>query len=570
MKFDAFAQILAQLELTSSRLEMTHQLAELYSILKASEIQPVSYLLQGQLVASYQTLEFYLSAKSVLKVLQKLDSTQKDITQKYKNLGDIGEVALEVKAASGSKSADLDILAVFTKLKTIAKTSGSGSQQAKQDQLAELLMSVSPLAAKFIARIVVGKLRLGFSTQTMIDALSWVKHGDKTDRDLLEAAFNRRADIGWIAQQYLQNDDFSLSQVFVELGTPVVPALCQRLNSAQEIIDKLSQVVAEPKYDGMRLQVHIDTQTQPNEIWAYTRNLQEVSEMFPELNQIAQHISAQRVILDGEIIGYDPTTGQLLPFQQTSTRRRKHDIADQTVQVPMRLYVFDILLHNDQQLLELPLIERKQKLEAIITESEQLVVTPHLVTSQATQLRDFHNHQLAEGFEGAVIKADTSIYVSGRKGWNWVKIKEAEGTTGKLTDTVDVVVMGYYQGKGKRAQFGVGALLVGVLGAEDTILSISKIGTGMTEAQLQELKQKLDQVAVAKQPHSYQVSKELAPDVWVSPSMVIEVAADELTTSKIHTAGKALRFPRLLQIRTDKDWQQATTVTELASIEIAA
>ena len=198
-------------------------------------------------------------------------------------------------------------------------------------------------------------------------------------------------------------------------------------------------------------------------------------------------------------------------------------------------------------------------------------LTPFIVTSDAVALHQFHEQALADGLEGAVMKQAQSQYQSGRKGWRWVKIKETEGSQGKLADTLDVVMMGYYQGKGKRTQFGLGAILTGVVDAEGNVVTIGKIGTGMNEDQLVELKTLGDQHQSAAKPAEYgEVDKSLQPDVWLEPSVVIEVAADELTESPVHSAGFALRFPRLLRIRDDKTWQQATSLAELQQIRKGA
>jgi len=209
-------------------------------------------------------------------------------------------------------------------------------------------------------------------------------------------------------------------------------------------------------------------------------------------------------------------------------------------------------------------------LEKALKNSQIAELTQTFKTNQPELLHKFHEEMLTQKLEGAVIKKADSAYVSGRKGWRWVKIKESEGTIGKLNDTLDLVMMGYYLGKGKRAQFGLGAILVGVLDDQEQILSLSKIGTGMTEEQLVELKKLSDQLISKERPLQYQsVDKSLLPDVWLEPGIVVEVAADELTHSPTHQAGWALRFPRLVKIRRDKNWLQATTFLELKNFSLS-
>jgi DNA ligase-1 len=292
--------------------------------------------------------------------------------------------------------------------------------------------------------------------------------------------------------------------------------------------------------------------------------------MFPELQDIFSTLNVASCVLDAEAIGYNKETGQLLAFQETMTRRRKHNIGAKAIEVPIRFYVFDVLKVDDNELLSEKMQDRKDVLKSLFAKNEVLLETPYIVTSSAEETRKKHIQYLAEGLEGAVMKQVDSQYVSGRKGWNWVKIKEAEGTTGKLTDTLDVIVMGYYTGRGKRSQFGIGALLTGVLNNENNqVVTIGKIGTGLTEEQLVVVKKLCDENAVSEMPKQYSVPKTLLPDVWISPSVVVEVAADELTKSPNHTAKVATRFPRMVQIRNDKSWEQATTLQEVASISIA-
>lgn len=583
MKFQQFAFHIDQLTNISSRLQITAHLATLWQQLDTTEIAPVSYMLLGRLAPTYINLEFGLSTKMVLRSLARLQSNDTDLfgqvsnesqldllTNKYKQLGDIGLLAAEVIA---TKSSELSINDVFSRLKIIAETSGEGSQEKKLALLANLWNLLDGISAKLVARIIVGSLRLGFSEATMLDSLSWSIYGSKQDSKNLELAFNKKADIGLLAASYLtpnsnRERDSVLQKYGLSLGIPMQSALCQRLNSAEEMIAKMGEVFAEPKYDGLRVQIHIDKSTPNPTIWAFTRNLENVTHMYPELQQVAAQLQVQNCILDAEAIGYRPETGELVPFQETMTRKRKHNISATAADLPLKFFIFDILYLNGQQTVDAPLTERKKLLAEIVVPNKTVLVTDYILTSDPATLTKFHAEQLRQNLEGMVVKQANGVYQSGRKGWLWAKIKEVAGTKGKLSDTIDVIVMGGYFGRGKRNQFGLGALLVGVPEKEE-VLTVSKIGTGMTEAQLMELKKLLDHIQVAEKPTEYKVVADLKPDIWVRPDLVIEVAADELTKSSKHTAGLALRFPRLLKIRTDKNWTQATSLSELKEITIA-
>lgn len=606
MFFNHFAQYLADLEKLHSRLAMTEQLAQLFQELNQEEIVPASYLLQGRLMASYQSLEFQLSSKMLIRALANfyirhegpLEQSQLSVEQglfedgnqdliieklnkRYKDLGDLGDLFYQVVGdlqASSTAKNKLSIGQVHQELITLARVGGEGSQDKKINLLADLLGQVNALSAKYISRIILGKMRLGFSTMTMLDALSWAKTGGKSQSTILEEAFQKKADFGLLAQLYLFEKNIKIKELsklyHMELGIPVMPALCQRLNSGQEIIEKMGKVIAEPKYDGLRIQIHINKKSFPDGSFykAYTRNLEEVSAMFPELDLLLAQCLAQTAVLDTEAIGFDPDSGKFVAFQETISRKRKYQIALKAQETPICFYAFDLLYVDGQALIEEKLLDRKKILNKVIVDSPVIKKTIFQEISDAQVLTNYHHQQLALGLEGAVMKKPDSLYLAGRKGWRWVKIKEAEGQRGKLNDTLDCIMLGYYLGKGKRQNFGIGALLVGVFDQKSgKIKTLSKIGTGLTDAQFQEIKKLADQ-HLSKQNQAnpqYDFKKELKADVWLEPSIVLEIAADEISQSPSHTAKVALRFPRLIKIRRDKNWQQATTLQELKEIKQA-
>jgi len=617
MLFSEFSDYLKQIEQVSARLEITRILSKLLEKLSAQEAHIASYLLLGELRPAHDSLEFNLSSKMVIRALARLSPEQaatealgeslslfaaneasdaiatekeKNVERLYKQKGDIGEVGQEVvahyleslkKNTAHSKST---LQETYTELVQLAQESGTGSQEKKLVLLSEMLKKLDPVSARFICRMVVGKMRLGFSTMTLLDALSWSVFGNKSASKVLETGWQKKADEGELLDHVLSAHrklpltsladlEKLLAHYAVAVGIPVVPQLCQRLPTPKEVIEKLGKVIAEPKYDGLRVQIHISKKGAKTTIKAFSRSLEDLTHMFPELVKVAEEVNAESVILDSEAIGIDTTTGELRPFQETITRKRKHGVDDKAADIPIKFFVYDVLSLNGEDLLLTPLSERKKILKTIFKESSVLSQAPFIVTEDPEELDAFHTDQLAHGLEGAVVKQIESPYQSGRKGWYWVKMKEKAGEFGKLTDTVDCVVLGYYGGRGKRTQFGLGAVLVGIIDADETnpnrITTLAKIGTGMTEDQLTEMKSRLDKHAVKNQPSDYVVAKALAPDIWVAPAVVIEVAADEITISPLHSAGKALRFPRLVKFRDDKKWDQATTKLELESIQVA-
>ncbi|MBI2310362.1 ATP-dependent DNA ligase [Candidatus Collierbacteria bacterium] len=553
MKFSEFAIHLEKLEKISSRLAITDEVASLLKKLSRDETEGGVYLLLGKLAPSYVGLEFNLGWKMLLRSISQLANIDNDkILADFKSKGDMGEVIMGLPAQ------------LFA-----GKNFSVGEVYEKLVAVADLLLELDQLSAKFIARIVIGRLRLGFLDKTILDALSVVSEGDKSARKRLDEAYQILPDVGLLSKKVLgEGLARALSNVGVEVGVPVIPALCQRLNHAVEIIEKMGEVAAERKYDGTRVQIHYKRTGFSNgkTVKTFTRSLEETSLMFPELTKIGDWIKADEVVLDCEAVGYDPETDKTLPFQMTITRKRKHGIEAAARSVPLRFFVFDILAKDGETLLHQPYSVRREILDRTIGTNKTLVIDETHRTTDPIELHKWHEQFLKEGFEGAVIKKWIGNYLPGRQGWNWVKIKEKEGSTGKLSDTLDLIVMGYYRGRGKRSDFGLGAFLVGVRKG-DRILTIAKIGTGLSDEQFREIKKRLDPFVVSEKPGDYEVDKALTADVWVEPGLVVEIAADEITKSPVHTAGAALRFPRLIKFRDDKNLDGVTTIAEIESMK---
>lgn len=569
MTFSEFSSYLARIEETTLRNSITEILAELFNKLETDEIVPACWMLLGRILPPYEGLEFQFADKMMVRaVALAYDSTVEAVTKKYKENGDLSSAAQEIRD-KGTETSTKTVTQIYQELTELAREGGEGSQEKKVSRVVSLLTELDPISVKYIVRIILTRLRLGFSDMTMLDALSWAKNGDKSDRKLLEDTYQLKNDIGKLASAYLVEGKSGLEHFDIELGIPLQPALCQRLKSADEMIEKMGKVYVEPKYDGTRVQIHIKN-SKIDTAWSvrtFSRSMEESSVQFPELEKISATIGDHDVILDCEAVGYDPQTGNLLPFQETIQRKRKHDVAEFAASIPLRFFTFDIIYMDGKSLLKVPLTQRKEILATLLRDaSDAFVISPYIITDSAQELREFHKEQLDKGLEGAVIKQYDSVYQPGRRGWSWVKFKEEEGTAAKLSDTIDAVVMGYWYGKGKRNQFGVGAFLIGVNGGDEKIVTLSKVGTGLSDDQWRELKNRTDSLISAQQPARYDVPKSLTPDVWVDPQIVVEVAGDELTTSPTHTAGVAIRFPRLIRFRDDKNVSQITTGEELKSI----
>jgi len=564
MQFYTLSDYLEQLESTSSRIEITKILAKLLSKIEPSETTQTVNLLLGQLAPSFKDIVFNVAEKMELAALSGAYGKSKDeVKALYKKEGDLGNVAFKLAKAKGKK---LSTVEVYEKLYEVAQSEGEGSQEEKIQLLANLFSQLSPLEAKYVARIPIGKLRLGFSDKTLLDSLSWMVVGDKREKKRLENAYQVVSDIGLLAYEVKkQGLKKATKNPKPKVGVPIGAMLAQRLKSPSQMLSKMGEVVAvEPKLDGLRVQIHYDRRQ--NKAWAFSRNLNQIAWMFPELDELGKYITADKTILDSEAVGIDESLQKMANFQTTMTRRRKHEIRETAEKVAISFYVFDVLLCDSVDLMNHKYTKRRSVLEKIIKPGRLIKLVTSQNVNEAQKISLLNDEMHGKGYEGIIVKSLSGEYVPGRTGWRWVKMKEAEASKAKLADTVDCVVMGFSAGRGKRTQFGMGQFLAGVIDGEE-IKTITKVGTGLTDEQFRDLHARLVKLETKSKPKPYLVNQELEPDFWVEPQLVVELAADEITKSPNHTAGLALRFPRLVKFRDDKDASQATTVIEIKKLQ---
>ncbi|MBN2267568.1 MAG: ATP-dependent DNA ligase [Candidatus Babeliaceae bacterium] len=574
MKFMHVAEIFLKIEAEPSRTAMTKMLAELFSETSPIDAEHIANLSLGQMRAPYRGTKFNFAQKGMEEVVAELLGISiKELRAYTVQTGDIGAVVAEM---GKWKVADhLTVKEVFAELERFEALSGTGSVEEKAAALSKLLKSVDPLSACFIVRIVLQKLRLGFSEMTLIDAFSWMLVGDKSLRGQIEYAFNVSADIGYLARRLREDGVAALDQIDITVGIPIRPAAAERLPTASAIFKKLGACVAQPKYDGFRVQVHLKKgRGHRPELHFFSRNLLDMTGMFPDLAKELLDVSIKNVVVEGEAISYDPETGTYRPFQETVKRKRKYDIAEVAEEYPLRLILFDLLFCDDVSYLDEPEEKRFQELKKIFGQNRvaTVTVTEQRVIEDAEALENYFSEAISIGLEGLVVKRPDAPYQPGKRNFNWIKLKRAQ--RGELADTIDVVILGYYYGRGKRASLGIGAFLVGVYNSdEDRFETIAKIGTGLTDDGWRDLKKRCDERHIINGPHNVIVAKELVPDKWVAPEIVVMVKADEITRSPLHTAGKtqkelgfALRFPRFIEYRSDKSSTEATGVDEIKSL----
>jgi DNA ligase 1 len=585
MLFSELTSYFEKLEETSSRLALIDILSDLFKKSKGEEIDKIVYLSQGRIAPFFEATEIGMAEKQVADSIAKaFGQTREKVLKLYGKLGDMGPAAVELSANfkdyslthptlldldEGNKK-PLNVQEVFDTLTKIAKTQGLGSVEKKQSMLVNLLRRIDGKSAKYLVRIPLGNLRLGIGDPTILDGLALSKLGDKSKRKLLEGAYNRTSDLGLIAKTLWEKGLNAVSGLQVIVGKPIRSELCERLPSAEKVIEKMGTVDAQPKYDGFRVQIHKDGE----KVSMFSRNLENMTHMFPELIQGAlEQIKAKTAILDTEALAYQPESEEFLPFQETTKRRRKYGIEEMAKTLPLKAFAFDILYKDGKSLIDKPLSERLAVLRQTIVDDGTLVVAKTQTISDAKTLNILLEDSISKGLEGVVIKKTESPYEAGGRNFNWVKLKRAQ--SGELNDTIDCVILGYVFGKGKRTAFGAGALLVGVYDdKKDEFVTVSKIGTGLSDEEWREIHKRSDKIKVDHKPA--RVNSVIVPSVWIKPEIIIEILADEITRSPIHTAGAfinsagerepgyALRFPRLVSFRTaDKKAEDATTIKEL-------
>lgn len=585
MQFKQFAEFLDSIEQLSGRNEMVIALSDFLTKLEPEDIAPVMYLMQGRLLPNYIDLEFGVSQKLALRALEQICGEGESVTKIFSETGDVGLVAEKIRADIKDKPASLSVAEVYDQLMQIAKATGKGSQDAKQQGLIKLIQDLDPISARYVSRVIIGNLRLGLSDKTVLDALSWAKVGDKSLRKHLDIAYGSRADIGDLAQMVLKaNGDVEkkLDNISLEPGTPVASKLVERESSAEAVFERMGRCLVQPKLDGLRCQIHLleKPNAAGNRVEIFSRNMESLTAVFPDIVEAVQKLPAKSLIIDSEAIGYDLENETYLPFQQTIQRRRKYDIEATAEAIPIRSMAFDVIYLDGKDISREPLESRVEKLEKLLKSGKQNVIQQleTKIMETGEELDAYFRDKIGQGLEGVIIKKLGTTYDPGTRNFDWIKLKA--NTQSELVDTIDCVVLGYFYGRGVRAQFGVGALLLGLYKPDDEkFYSVAKVGTGMTEEQLKTIKQDLTPLEIKEKPENVVAEKILFPDVWVKPEIVTEIDADEITRSPGHTAGRgikasfekeipvdkglSLRFPRMKVWKRDKQATQSTTVAEL-------
>ena len=578
MQFADLAAAFERLEGTSKRLEMRTILAEVIRPLPPDELAPVLYLAQGLLRPEYEGIELGVADSLARRAVGLASGTEEaEVLRRYKSAGDLGLVAQELLGAADRipEGPPLSVADVYASFRAIAAAHGEGSQETKVQTLRTLLGRARPVEAKFLARFAVGTLRVGVREMTILDALAQAfADGSKEARARIEAAFNLSSDLGEVAGALARGGVAALDAITLQVGRPVRPMLAEREPTLEKILERMGgRAALELKYDGLRVQAHV---ARDGTVRLFSRRLEEISAQFPELvADLPKALTGTPSIVEGECVPIDPDTDEIQPFQEVSRRRgRKHDLERLQSEVPVCLFLFDVLLAAGEAVLDREFPERRATLARLVRPGERVRLAEQQVVGDVAAATAFLDTAIADGAEGVMAKSiqPGSSYRAGARGYWWIKYKRdyAEG----LTDSIDGVVVGGFHGRGRRAgRFG--AFLLAVYNpSRDRFESFCKIGSGFDDAALAEMPGRLRPFDSPERPPS--VATALTPDRWFRPGLVLEVRGAELTLSPIHRAaegavrpavGLALRFPRFTgRIRTDKGPTDATTSDELLQL----
>ncbi len=564
LTFHQLTAYFAELDATRSRIRMMELLAELFTNTRPDEMDKTIYLLQGRVAPLYAPIEFGVGEQLTAEAVAiGTGADPEEVRRRFGELGDYGAVAEErIEREQGA----LTVVQVFERLTEIALAEGEGSVEKKVSKLADLVRNVGKQEVRYLLRIPLGRLRLGVGDPTVMDALSFARTGSKEHRAPIERAYGICADLARVAKDYWRAGVDGLQDIRITVGTPVIPAASERANTIEDLVVRLGRCAVEPKYDGIRCQVHFDGEN----VTMYSRHLEDFSGMFPDVAAaVREQAAGHTFIADSEALAYDAETGAFLPFQMTTQRRRKHNVDEMAEKLPLRVILFDLLYLDGADLTRQPYTERRQKMLGFLREGPVMQVTENLETDSVATIEAFFADKVEHGLEGVMAKKPDSLYQAGRRSFDWIKMKRSY--QGELSDTVDCVVLGYWYGKGARSQFGIGALLLGVYDKDrDQFVTISRLGTGYSEEEWVKIRELLDKERVEQMPA--RVAAEIEPDVWSAPTHVVEIQADEITRSPTHTCGRgqegelgyALRFPRVVGfVRQDRRPEDATSVQEV-------
>jgi DNA ligase-1 len=558
MKYSELADVYESLENTQSKLEKADILAGLFSKAGAEELPMVVFLASGRVFPSYSEEVIGIASQLMIKAIARATGfPPRKVEDKFKDTGDLGLAAsyfVQKRKQRTLLTKKLTLKKVFENIRELSKIEGTRSQEKKMDLIAELFASAEPKEALYITRTVLEELRIGVARGIIRDAIvkAFLKPKDMEEKkkltELTENAFNILSDFSEVARIAKEKGIKGLEKAEVKLGQPIHVMLGEKVDSIKEVMDKFGKIAIEYKYDGLRAEIH----KKEDRIWIFTRRLEDVSHQFPDLVDMARKVLKPReCVVEGEVLAIDPKTGYPQPFQNLSQRiHRKYNIKEMTEKIPIQMNLFDIMYLEGKALFDKPFKERRKILEKNVKPiPKKFQLAKQIVTDDLKKAEKFYKQSLEARQEGVFLKVLDSNYVFGRHVDGWYKIKP-------IMETLDLVIVAATWGEGKRSKWLSSYVLACRESDIGKFLPCGMMGTGLTEEMFQTMTETLKPL----------VTEEKGKEVKIKPKIVVEVAYQEIQKSPTYEAGYALRFPRLLRIREDRDPEEAETIDRLAKL----
>ena len=552
------AEAFERLERTPSYLEKNSIIVELLKRTPAEEMECVVYLMLGRPWPAYVSKETGVGLQQLKKAVASASGySPTEVDRLMREVGDLGEITRRLLAKKKQVTLfaePLTVRKVFEQTKALPEITGEGSVDRKISSIAELLSSGTPPEAKFIVRTVLGDLRIGVAEGRLRDAIA---SAFSVPPEAVEHAYMLTTDYAVVAKA-ATGGERRLERLGLTVGHPVNPMLAQRAESLEEILKRMGGKAAfEIKLDGIRVQVHKDG----GAVTLFTRRMEDYTSMFPELLEpLRQAIKPKRAIVDGELVAIDKRTGRPMPFQEVLKRRRKYDIREVAEQIPIEIHLFDVLMREWENVLDLDYLQRRALLERMVEPlAGKVMVVKQLVSGNTLEIKKFLDESLRMGHEGLLAKDLRSNYRAGRREFLWLKLKPT-------LETLDLVVVGGLYGKGKRAGYFGSYVLAARDGETGRFKTVSKCGSGYTDEDLKELTKLFKRIQL-KKPHP-DVDIELDCDAYFEPEIVFEMVYEEIQRSpeEKHTSAFGLRFPRYVRMREDRRPEEVNTVQDVEAL----
>jgi DNA ligase 1 len=557
--FREFSETCQAIEKISSTIDTTNRVAELLKKVDIEELPIATHFIMSEVFPAWSGEQLGIGTSLLYVALSRASGMAvKSIESLIRTTGDIGDTSLLVLKEKRKNQVtfssfleeqpELSITEVYKRFKIASEASGKGSQDIKIKNLQFLFNSSTPREAKYISRLALEELRIGVGEGVVRDAIA---KAFSVPADVVEHAFMVTNDLGIVAATAKEGGTEALEHLGIEINRPIKMMLSQISPDIDADIREMGEAAIEWKFDGARVQIH----KAGNLVTLFSRKLENVTNSLPDLVEIIRkHVKAETAILDGEAVAVDEN-GKPRAFQELLKRfRRKYDVEEKALGIPIQLNLFDIMYLNGKTLIDLPLIERRIALDSCIEasteDSKSICVDKQVITGDLELIEQIYREALKAGHEGLMVKNPNSVYSPGKRGKNWLKKKP-------LMETLDLVVVGVEWGFGRRTNL-IGSYTVACYDPKTgSFLQVGKVGTGLTDEQLKELTEMLS---------GLMDGGEAGGVFAVRPKIVLEIAFEEIQKSPNYDSGFALRFPRFIRIRSDKDPEEADTIQRIGKV----